>query len=110
MHVCHYTVSILFSAVFEPGLIVVNQCTRELVRHGDRLSQIGNNKGSRSGQVELVKIAPKKAETLMRLLWCCCRFPGGFTLTGISVSALAYLVKQNELKAAHLKTTKKQGF
>lgn len=52
----------------------------------------------------IVKIAANKSkQTLMSPLWCCCGVPGGFTLTGISVSAPVYLVKQNEMKAAHLK-------
>ena len=40
----------------------------------------------------------------MSLLWCCRGVPGGFALSGISLSVSFYLVKQNDMKATHLKT------
>lgn len=46
----------------------------------------------------------------MSLLWCCCELPGGFTLAGITVSASVYLVKQNDMKAAHLTRLKRKMF
>lgn len=42
-------------------------------------------------------------------LWCCCGVPGGFALAGISVSASVCLVKQNDTKAAYLKTTEMES-